>query len=259
MPPKITPLKQLSNGILRENPVFRLVLGTCPALAVTTQAMNGLGMGAAIIFVLVCSNVLISMLRNVIPNKVRIPVFITIIAAFVAICQMVIQAFLPSLYDALGIFIPLITVNCIILARAEAFASKNTVFSSAIDGLGMGLGATFALVLMGSIREVLGNGTLFGASIPVLQAGGTIQPMLVFILPPGGFFVYGILIALTIKLIAKMDKVSESKIRAEIDIGNCAACPAAGICGKPGDPDCPTREDAVSEPKPADRIEGAHS
>lgn len=255
MPTAVTPLKQLTKGIIRENPVFRLVLGTCPALAITTQAINGLGMGVAVIFVLVCSNILISMLRNIIPNKVRIPVFITIIAAFVAIVQMIIQAFVPSLYDALGIFIPLITVNCIILARAEAFASKNTVWSSALDGIGMGLGATLALVLMGSIREILGNGTIFNMAIPILRTGGAIQPMLVFILPPGGFFVYGILIAISIKLVARMDKKSVSRVREEMSATGCAGCAAAGICGKAGDPDCTVSASDAAETQAADAAE----
>ncbi len=244
MPQPISPLRQLTKGILRENPVFRLLLGTCPTLAVTTLAFNGLGMGVAIIFVLVCSNVLISLLRNVIPAKVRIPVFITIIAGFVTIVQMVIQAYLPDLDQALGIFIPLITVNCIILARAEAFASKNTVWASALDGLGMGLGATLALLLMGTVREILGNGTWFGLPIPVLQAGGAIQPMLVFILPPGGFFVFGILIALTIQIIARMDKKTEAKVRDEMAMAGCASCPAAGLCGQSAD-DGPCDADAA--------------
>lgn len=238
MPQTVPPLKQLTKGILRENPVFRMLLGTCPTLAVTTLAFNGLGMGLAVIFVLVCSNILISLLRNVIPSKVRIPVFITIIAGFVTIVQMVIQAYLPDLDKALGIFIPLITVNCIILARAEAFASKNTVLASALDGLGMGLGSTLALILMGSVREILGNGTFFGLSIPVLRAGGAIQPMLVFILPPGGFFVFGILIALTIKLVARLDKKAESRVRAEMATAGCASCPSAALCGKAGETTC---------------------
>ena len=240
MPQAIPPLQQLTKGIIRENPVFRMVLGTCPALAVTTLAFNGLGMGVAIIFVLVGSNILISMLRKVIPAKVRIPVFITIIAGFVTIAQMFIQAYLPSLDQALGIFIPLITVNCIILARAEAFASKNTIFASALDGLGMGLGATLALILMGTIREILGNGTWFGMSIPILREGGLVQPMLVFILPPGGFFVFGMLIALTIKVVARMDRKSEAKVREEMSASGCASCPSANLCGKAGDASCST-------------------
>jgi len=171
------------NGVLTENPTFRLVLGTCPTLAVTTSAINGLGMGAAATFVL---------LRKVIPDKVRIPAFIVIICTFVTIIQLLMQAFLPSLYESLGIFIPLIVVNCIILARAEAFASKNPVLDSAVDGLGMGAGFTLALTLIGSIRELVGNGSIFGISL----LGASYQPMLLIILPAGGFLVFGSLLGI---------------------------------------------------------------
>ena len=180
------------NGVLSENPTFRLVLGTCPTLAVTTSAINGLGMGAAATFVLLCSNIVISLLRNFIPNKVRIPAFITVICTFVTIIQLVMQAYLPSLYESLGIFIPLIVVNCIILGRAEAFASKNPVAASAVDGLGMGLGFTLALTLMGCVRELLGNGTIFGTAV----LGTSFEPMLIAILPAGGFLVYGLLLGI---------------------------------------------------------------
>ena len=180
------------NGIITENPTFRLVLGTCPTMAVTTSATNGIGMGAAATFVLVGSNVVISLLRNFIPDKIRIPAFIVVICTFVTMVQMFMQAFLPSLYSSLGIFLPLIVVNCIILARAEAFASKNTVLHSAADGIGMGIGFTLALTLIGSIREILGNGTIFGATV----FGASFKPMLLLILPAGGFIVYGLLLAL---------------------------------------------------------------
>ncbi len=180
------------NGILNENPTFRLVLGTCPTLAVTTSALNGAGMGLAATFVLVFSNIVISMLRKFIPDKVRIPAFIVIIATFVTIVQMVMQAFVPSLYESLGIFIPLIVVNCIILARAESFASKNPVCASAVDGLGMGLGFTLGLVLIGAIRELIGNGTIFGLSL----LGAQYEPMLLFVLAPGGFITYGLLLGI---------------------------------------------------------------
>ena len=180
------------NGVLSENPTFRLVLGTCPTLAVTTSAINGLGMGAAATFVLLCSNIVISLLRNFIPSKVRIPAFITVICTFVTIIQLVMQAYLPSLYESLGIFIPLIVVNCIILGRAEAFASKNPVVDSAVDGLGMGLGFTLALTLIGCVREVLGNGTIFGAAV----LGTSFEPMLITVLPAGGFLVYGLLLGI---------------------------------------------------------------
>ncbi|HRX57270.1 MAG TPA: electron transport complex subunit E [Eubacteriales bacterium] len=179
------------NGVITENPTFRLVLGTCPTMAVTTSAINGIGMGAAATFVLVGSNIVISLLRNFIPDKIRIPSFIVVICTFVTMVQMFMHAFLPSLYESLGIFLPLIVVNCIILARAEAFASKNTVLRSAVDGVGMGIGFTLALTLIGSIREIFGNGTIFGVSV----FGASYQPMLLLILPAGGFIVYGLLLA----------------------------------------------------------------
>ena len=176
------------NGILTENPIYRLVLGTCPAIAVTTSAINGIGMGLATTLVLIGSNVVISLLRNFIPNKVRIPSFIVVICTFVTIIQLLLHAFIPSLYNALGIFLPLIVVNCIILARAEAFASKNDVVTSAVDGLGMGLGFTMALLLIGAVREVLGNGTILGMQL----LGAGFEPDILMILPPGGFIVFGL-------------------------------------------------------------------
>lgn len=184
--------KTFLNGLFNENPTFRLVLGTCPTLAVTTQAMNGIGMGLAATFVLIGSNVVISLLRKFIPDKVRIPAFIVIICMFVTVIQMFMQAFVPSLYSALGIFIPLIVVNCIILARAEAFASKNGVLYSAIDGLGMGLGFTCAITLIGAIRELIGNGTIFGVRL----LGTGYEPMLIISLAPGGFIVFGLILGL---------------------------------------------------------------
>jgi len=185
-------LKFFTNGLLKENPSFVLVLGTCPALAVTTAAMNGIGMGAATTFVLVCSNLLIASLKNFIPDKVRIAAFIVIIATFVTIVDLVMKAFTPDLYKTLGIFIPLIVVNCIILGRAEAFAQKNAVIPAILDGLGMGIGFTLALTIMGSIREILGNGSIFDIRL-VSQDTRT---MLLFILPPGAFLTYGYLIAI---------------------------------------------------------------
>lgn len=193
------------NGLINENPTFRLVLGTCPTLAVTTQAINGIGMGLAATFVLIGSNIVISLLRKFIPDKVRIPAFIVIICMFVTTVQMLMQAFVPQLYSALGIFIPLIVVNCIILARAEAFASKNSVFYSAIDGLGMGLGFTAAITIMGAIRELIGNGTIFGA--PVL--GANYEPMLIVALAPGGFIVFGLMLAL-VNAVTNADKKRRS-------------------------------------------------
>lgn len=178
-------------GVITENPTFRLVLGTCPTMAVTTSAINGIGMGAAATFVLIGSNVVISLLRNFIPDKIRIPAFVIIICTFVTMVQMIMQAFVPSLYASLGMFIPLIVVNCIILARAEAFASKNAVLPSAVDGLGMGLGFTLAITLMGAIRELIGNGSVFGLQL----FGASYEPMLLLVLPAGGFLVFGLMLA----------------------------------------------------------------
>ena len=213
-------LKVFSNGLLKENPSLRLVLGTCPTLAVTTLAVNGLGMGLAATFVLVCSNIAISAMRKIIPDKVRLPAYITVIATFVTVLQMLVKAFVPALDSALGIFLPLIVVNCIILGRAEMFASKNSIGLSALDGLGMGLGFTGTLVVMGSVREVLGAGTLFG--IQVMPAA--VDPMTVFITPPGGFFVFGCLMALVIWIEIK---TNNRKVRS---IG-CEGCPSASVCG----------------------------
>jgi len=180
-----------TKGFIKENPVFVLVLGMCPTLGVTSSAINGLGMGLATAFVLMMSNIAISLVKNVIPDKVRIPSFIVIIAAFVTVVQLIMQAYVPALYKSLGIFIPLIVVNCIVLGRAEAFASKNTILSSAIDGIGIGLGFTFALVLLGSIREILGSGMLF--NFPIYPEN---YVTLIFVLAPGAFIVLGYLIAL---------------------------------------------------------------
>ena len=213
-------LKVFSNGLLKENPSLRLVLGTCPTLAVTTLAVNGLGMGLAATFVLVCSNIAISALRKIIPDKVRLPAYITVIATFVTVLQMLVKAFVPALDSALGIFLPLIVVNCIILGRAEMFASKNSIGLSALDGLGMGLGFTGTLVVMGSVREVLGAGTLFG--VQVMPAA--VDPMTVFITPPGGFFVFGCLMALVIWIEIKTNNRKVHSI-------GCEGCPSASVCG----------------------------
>jgi len=188
-------IKILTNGILKENPVLVLLLGMCPTLGTTTSAMNGFGMGMATMFVLLCSNTVISMLKNLIPNKVRIPAFIIVIASFVTIVEMVMQAYMPALYESLGLFIPLIVVNCIVLARAEAFASKNTPFKSLLDGIGMGIGFTFALTLLGSVREFLGTGKIFDLSIYPEQYG-----LLAFVLAPGAFLALGFLIVIVNKL-----------------------------------------------------------
>ena len=190
------------NGIITENPTFRLVLGTCPTLAVTTSAMNGIGMGAAATFVLVGSNFVISLLRNFIPDKVRIPAFIVVICTFVTMVQMFMQAFVNDLYQSLGMFIPLIVVNCIIFARAESFASKNPPVLSIADGLGMGLGFTFAITLLSVIRELLGNGTFFG--LQVMPA--SYQPMGIMTQVPGGFITLGLLLILVNALSNKSKK-----------------------------------------------------
>ena len=182
--------KIASNGLIFENPTLRLVLGTCPTLALTTAAMNGLGMGVAVTFVLICSNLLISLLKNVIPSSVRIPAFVLIIATFVTIVKMVLDKFLPDLYDTLGVYLPLIVVNCIILGRAESFASKNPVGDSVLDGLFMGLGFTLALVLMGSVREILGNASIFGITLWNADAFS----IGFFTSSAGAFFTYGIMI-----------------------------------------------------------------
>lgn len=211
--------REFTKGLLRENPVFRLVLGTCPTLAVTTSVESALGMGLSAMLVLVCSNVAVSALRKIIPGKIRIPAYITIIAAFVTIVQMLVKAYLPQINDQLGIYLPLIVVNCIILGRAEAFAGKNPVLASAADGLGMGVGFTAALLCMGIIRELLGSGTLLGR--PILPS--SVEPMLLFILPPGGFFVFGMLIAVTNRLVERRGGKPAA-------LDGCASCPMAAQC-----------------------------
>jgi len=187
-------LNNFTKGFIRENPILVLVLGACPTLATTTSAMNGLGMGLATTFVLLSSNVVISMLAGFIPDKVRIPAFIVVIASFVTIVDLVMQAFVPDLYETLGIFIPLIVVNCIVLGRAEAFASKNNLLTALIDGLGMGLGFTMALGLLGAFREIAGSGSIFGYKF--IPGDG----ILVFILAPGAFLALGYMIALVNKI-----------------------------------------------------------
>jgi electron transport complex protein RnfE len=218
-------------GLLLENPVFVLILGTCPVLATTATVIGAVGMGIAAAIVLVCSNVVISLLRKVIPDSVRIPCYIVVIAGFVTIVQMLIQAFLPSIYDLLGIYLPLITVNCIILGRAEMFAGKNSVGKSAIDGIGMGLGFALALFSMATIREVLGQGTFAGIGIPFLKD----NPIAIFSKTPGGFMVYGFLIALVYK-------ITKGKAPKKKDFG-CLGCPSAGICDFSGQK-CETLKEA---------------
>ena len=187
-------LQNFSKGLLKENPILVLLLGMCPTLGVTTSAINGLGMGLATTFVLVMSNMVVSMVKGFIPDKVRIPAFIVIIASFVTVVELVMQGFVPALFEQLGLFIPLIVVNCIVLGRAEAFASKNGVLSSVLDGLGMGLGFAMALTILGSIRELLGSGAIF--NIKLIPG----DLMLVFVLAPGAFIALGYLIAITKKL-----------------------------------------------------------
>lgn len=214
--------KELTKGFLAENPVLRLVLGTCPTLATTTSVESALGMGVAATIVLICSNIVISALRKVIPSKVRIPAYIVVIASFVTIVQMLVKAFAPQLDEQLGVFLPLIVVNCIILGRAEAFASKNPVLVSAVDGLGMGIGFTAALFLMATVREVLGAGTFLGLNLIPASLG--ISPMVIFILPPGGFFVFGILMACA-------NKLADRKGKPKAVLG-CQGCPMASTCNK---------------------------
>lgn len=225
-------MSEFTKGIIKENPVLCLVLGTCPTLAVTTSASNAIGMGVAATAVLICSNAVISLLRKVIPDKVRIPAYITIIAAFVTIVQMIVKAYSPAINDSLGIYLPLIVVNCIILGRAEMYASKNPVIPSILDGLGMGVGFTAALLLMGIIRELLGSGSVFGIQILPVQ-------ILIFILPPGGFFVFGMLIAMANKLNQKAGK--------SVPQVACAGCPMHKNCSM-ADKGCESPDDtAVKE------------
>ena len=213
-------LNNVTKGIIKENPVLVLVLGTCPALAVSTQATNAVGMGIAATAVLLGSNIVISLLRNIIPDKVRIPCYIVLIAGFVTLVQMVVEAFAYSLYQSLGIFLPLIVVNCIILGRAEMYANKNGVFDSALDAIGMGIGFTLALLVMASIREIFGDGAWFGVALPWLRDNN----ISVFTMAPGGFIIYGCLIAL-------VNKISKGKAIKKKEFG-CEGCPSAAACGK---------------------------
>lgn len=237
--------KEFSKGILKENPVFRLCLGTCPTLAISTTLSGSIGMGLAATLVLICSNTVISLLRKVIPDKIRIPAYITVIAGFVTIVQMLVQAFLPALNATLGIYLPLIVVNCIILGRAEAFAGKNPVLLSALDGLGMGIGFTVSISLMGFIRELLGSGTVLGHTV------GN-PPMLVFVMAPGGFFVFGMMVALVSAISKKHGKKPVEQI-------GCENCPAKGCCGA-AEVGCDGEGTGVSEgKKEAEKAETAKS
>ena len=216
-------LKILTDGLVKENPVLRLVLGTCPTLALTTAVSNAFGMGFAATFVLVCSNIAISALRKVIPDKVRLPAYITVIATFVTVVQNLVKAYLPALDEALGVYLPLIVVNCIILGRAEMFASKNGVVDSALDGVGMGLGFTLALLLMSTIREVLGAGTWYGIQI----IPESIDRFTFMTSPAGGFFTFGLLMALVVFIETKLGD------RRKRSVG-CEGCPSKGACGAKG-------------------------
>lgn len=222
-------LSIITKGFIKENPVLVQLLGCCPTLAVTTSAINGLGMGISTMAVLICANIVISILKKVIPDKVRIPCYIVVIAGFVTIVQLMLKAYLPALDSALGLFIPLIVVNCIILGRAEMFASKNSVIDSALDGIGMGLGFTVALGIMGLIREVLGSGTAFGITL----TANVITPMGIFMLAPGGFFVFAILIAV-------INFASKGKAIKKKSFG-CEGCAMAGTCSGSG---CSEKEEA---------------
>ena len=227
---KNSKLKILTNGFLNENPVLRLVLGTCPTLAVTSMASNGIGMGLAATFVLICSNIVISALRKIIPDQVRIPCYITVIAGFVSVVQMLVKAYVPDLDKSLGVYLPLIVVNCIILGRAEMFASKNSVIDSALDGLGMGIGFTITLVIMGSIREILGSGTWMsglGSLIPALGADFAIQvipesidPFTIMTSAPGGFFIFGVMMAAATWLTTRPKKEKASAPAEAAEGGN---------------------------------------
>lgn len=208
-------LKEFTKGLVKENPTLVGLLGMCPTLAVTTQAVNGIGMGLATTFVLVGSNIVISLLKNAIPKAVKLPCYIVIIAGFVTLISFLLQGFIPTLYDALGTFLSLITVNCIILGRAEMFACKNKVLPSALDGLGMGLGFTLSLFIMGSIREILGSGSFMGIDIPFIK-----EPMSIFVMSAGGFFVLGVVIAM-------VNKIAGRKPPQKI---GCAGCPNAENC-----------------------------
>ena len=216
MEQKTSKLSILLRGLIKENPTLVLLLGTCPFLATSTSALNGAGMGLSTTAVLICSNIAISLLKNIIPDRVRIPCYIVVIAGFVTVVQFLLQAYLPSLNASLGLYIPLIVVNCIILGRAEMFASKNSVIDSALDGIGMGLGFTLALFVMGAIREFIGAGTVLGFEVTT----NIIPPMSILVLAPGGFFVFGILTAV-------VNKLTNGKLNREF---SCAGCPAESAC-----------------------------
>lgn len=221
-------VERLYNGIIKENPTFVLTLGMCPTLAVTTSAINGAGMGLASTVVLTLSNVMISMLRKVIPDRVRMPAYIVIVASFVTMVQFLMQGFLPSLYESLGIYIPLIVVNCIILGRAEAYASKNPPLLSMLDGLGMGLGFTIALTLLGMFREVLGAGTIFGYNFIPENNPTSLEPISILVMAPGAFFVLAFLVATMNKIKTKKGKPIKDMCRDE----SCISCGNLSCAGR---------------------------
>lgn len=243
MQKKKTLFQEFTKGLVAENPVLRLMLGICPTLAVTTSMVNAIGMGISTAIVLICSNAAISALRKFIPSKVRIPAYIVLIASFFTVVQLLVKAFLPALNTALGVYFPLIVVNCIIFGRAEAFAGKNTVIASVADGMGMGTGFTIALLMMGTIREVFGNGTIFDGAQNLLSLFGDnvlggfngfdisslipeslgLTPITIFILPAGGFFVFGILIALS-------NRIARKKQLPEAVLNGCESCPMFKTC-----------------------------
>ncbi len=247
-----TNIERLHNGIIKENPTFILMLGMCPTLAVTTSAMNGLGMGLSTTVVLIMSNMIISLLRNIIPDRVRVPAFIVIVASFVTMVQFLVQGFIPSLYDSLGIYIPLIVVNCIILGRAESYASKNPIIPSIFDGIGMGLGFTIGLTLIGVVREVLGAGQIFGAQVLPLAEDGSFgyTPITIFVLAPGAFFVLAVLVAVMNVIRDRAEKKGKPLPAAQGCLsGDCEGC-ASG---------CATAAKAEAKPetKPAAKPEQA--
>lgn len=231
-----------SRGLLEENPSLRQMLGLCPTLAVTTAVSNGIGMGLATTFVLVCSGIVVSLLRKAIPNSVRIPAFITVIASFVTLVMMIVKAYLPALDDALGIYLPLIVVNCIVLGRAEMFASKNGPGAAAIDGLGMGVGFTISLVCMSAIRELLGAGTLLGFQV----MPSFIEPMIIMVTPAGGFAVLGLLIAASVWLEQSRARKAGLPVPQAAD-SPCAACPIDCGIGDPTDEACARVEEMVEK------------
>ena len=216
-----TPAERLYNGIIKENPTFVLMLGMCPTLAITTSATNGIGMGLTTTVILAASNLMISLLRNFIPDRVRMPAFIVVVASFVTVVQLLLQGFIPSLYDSLGIYIPLIVVNCIILGRAEAYASKNPVLPSVFDGIGMGLGFTLGLTCIGIVRELIGFGKLFGFQVmPDIY-----EPVTIFILAPGAFLVLAFLVAARNKIMKKLEAKGKKVVKAQgCCEGGCASC-----------------------------------